>query len=279
MFRSANPALREEYFQPAEGAAALRQPESAVAEKPKVMTVAGTVNKTYILLALCVASAIFSWSLVVPAGSLGQSGEIDPNFSPGALIGIGAIGGLIFALITAFKPKAAPYTAPIYALLEGLFVGAISALYAVEFGQSTVGGFEMNIGMVFNAIILTFGMLGAMLLAWRTGIIKVTERFKMIITAAIGGIMLVYLIGFVMSFFGTGIPLIHGSGPVGIGFSVVVIGIAGLSLALDFEFIAQGVQAGAPKHMEWYAGFGLLVTLIWLYIEILHLLAKLQGRE
>ena len=280
MFRSSNPALREEYFQPAEGLSALRRPEGEVKAKPTTMTVSGTVNKTYILLALCVASAVFSWSLVVPADSVGADGQLHSKMSPLALMGIGGIGGLILALITIFKPRAAPITAPLYALFEGLLVGAISAYYAVAFGSATVGGFDLNIGMIFNAIILTFGMLGAMLLAWRTGIIKVTDRFRMIIVSAIGGIMLVYIIGFVMSyFFDSGIPLIHGSGPIGIGFSLVVIGIAGLSLALDFDFIARGVQAGAPKHMEWYAGFGLLVTLVWLYIEILHLLAKIQSRD
>jgi len=275
MFRSSNPAMRQDYFQPAEGLSALRRPgESAAVDKPTTMTVGGTVTKTYILLALCAASAIFAWSLVAPAGGGPSKVGVWP------LIGIGGLGGLLVGLFTVFKPAASPYTAPIYALLEGLLVGGLSAMYAVSFAKEDASGqLAPNYGMVFNAVLLTFGMLGAMLLAWRSGLIKVTDRFRMIIVSAIGGIMLVYLVGMVMSFFGGGIPLIHGSGPIGIGFSVVVIGIAGLSLTLDFDFIARGVQAGAPKHMEWYAGFGLLVTLVWLYIEILHLLAKLQGRD
>jgi uncharacterized YccA/Bax inhibitor family protein len=279
MFRSSNPALREEYFQPAEGLSALRRPEGEVKAKPTTMTVSGTVNKTYILLALCVASAVFSWSLVVPAGAVSAEGQIPDSSKPLLLMGIGGIGGLIFALITAFKPKAAPYTAPVYALLQGLFLGAVSALFALKYGESTPGGFEMNIGMVLNAIILTFGMLGAMLFLYRTGVIKVTDRFAAIIGSAIGAVMLVYVVGFVMSLFGGGIPLIHGSGPIGIGFSLLVIAIAGFSLTLDFEMVARGVQAGAPKHMEWYAGFSLLVTLVWLYLEILRLLAKIQSRD
>jgi uncharacterized YccA/Bax inhibitor family protein len=280
MFRSSNPALREEYFQPAEGLSALRRPEGEVKAKPTTMTVSGVVNKTYILLLLCAAAAVFSWSLVVPAGSVTAEGAIQSKVNPMLLIGGGAIGGLVLALITIFKPRAAPVTAPIYALVQGVFVGGVSAIYAVRFGNETVGGgFQLNVGMVLNAVLLTFGMLGAMLFLYRTGVIKVTDRFAAIIGSAIGAVMLVYVVGFVMSLFGGGIPLIHGSGPIGIGFSLLVIAIAGFSLTLDFEMVARGVQAGAPKHMEWYAGFSLLVTLVWLYLEILRLLAKIQSRD
>ncbi|MFG0275740.1 MAG: Bax inhibitor-1/YccA family protein [Phycisphaerales bacterium] len=279
MFRSSNPALREDYFQPAEGLSALGRPEGEVKAKPTTMTVSGVVNKTYILLLLCVAAAVFAWSFVVPGNSTGALGPAQAKLAY-MLMGVGAIGGLVLALVTIFKPKAAPVTAPLYALFEGVFVGAISAIYAVSFGNETVGGgFQLNVGMVLNAVLLTFGMLGAMLFLYRTGVIKVTDRFAAIIGSAVGAIMLVYVVGLVMSLFGSGIPLIHGSGPIGIGFSLVVIGIAGLSLTLDFEMVARGVEAGAPKHMEWYAGFSLLVTLVWLYLEILRLLAKLQSRD
>jgi len=180
----------------------------------------------------------------------------------------GAIGGLIFGLITAFKPTAAPYTAPVYAALEGLFLGGISALFEL-----------MYPGIVVQAVALTFGTLGALLLAYTSGLIKPTENFKLGITAATGAIFLVYMVSMVMNMFGSGgIGFIHDSGPIGIGFSVVVVIIAALNLVLDFDFIESGAKRGAPKYMEWYGAFGLLVTLVWLYLEILRLLSKLRSR-
>jgi len=180
----------------------------------------------------------------------------------------GLIGGFVIALVTIFKKNLSPITVPIYALLEGLFLGGISRFFEDRFP-----------GIASQAIILTLGILGALLLAYKSKLIKPTENFKLGVFAATGGIAMIYVIGFVMSLFGSGIPLIHESGMIGIGFSVFVVIIASLNLVLDFDFIEQGAEQGAPKYMEWYGAFGLLVTLIWLYLEILRLLAKLQSRD
>jgi uncharacterized YccA/Bax inhibitor family protein len=222
------------------------------------MTIGGTVNKTAILLLLVAMTAIWSWKKVM---TLGDISAMFPWMIGGAIV------GFIFALITIFKKTAAPYTAPVYALAEGVFLGALSAV------------FEMNYpGIAFQAITLTFGTLFALLLAYKSGLIKVTENFKLGVVAATGGIALVYLVSFIMSFFGSGIPLIHSSGPWGIAFSGFVVIIAALNLVLDFDFIENAAEQGAPRYMEWYAAFGLLVTLVWLYIEILRLLSKLRSR-
>lgn len=180
----------------------------------------------------------------------------------------GAIGGLVLALITVFKKTWAPVTAPLYALVEGFFLGAISAVYNAQFG-----------GIVMQAVMLTFGILFALLFAYRSGLIKATENFKLGVVAATGGIALVYLASIALGFFGIKIPLIHESGLVGIGFSLFVVVIASLNLVLDFDFIESGVEQGAPKYMEWYGAFGLMVTLVWLYLELLRLLSKLQSRD
>ena len=179
----------------------------------------------------------------------------------------GAIGGLIFALITCFKPTWAPITAPLYAAAEGLFIGAISAFAESRFP-----------GIVLQAVGLTFGTLFALLGAYRSGLIKATENFKLGVCAATGGIMMIYLATFILGMFGVHIPFIHGSGLFGIGFSAFVVVIAALNLVLDFDFIENASDHGAPKYMEWVGAFGLMVTLVWLYIEILHLLMKLRSR-
>jgi uncharacterized YccA/Bax inhibitor family protein len=158
-------------------------------------------------------------------------------------------------------------TAPLYAVLEGLFLGGISALYELKFQ-----------GIVIQAVALTFGTLAALLLAYKSRLIKVTENFKLGVVAATGGIALVYLISIGLGFFGIRMPYLHDSGPIGIGISVFIVIVAALNLVLDFDFIEQGAAQGAPKYMEWYAAFGLLVTLIWLYLEILRLLAKVRRR-
>jgi len=222
------------------------------------MTISGTVNKTAILLLLVAMTSIWSWKKVMAL----------PDFSAMApwMFG-GLIVGFIFAMITVFKPTAAAITAPIYALAEGVFLGAISAVMELQYP-----------GIVFQAITLTFGTLFALLAAYKSGMIKATENFKLGITAATGGIFFIYLISMVMGFFGVHIPLIHESGLIGIGFSLFVVVIAALNLVLDFDFIEQGAERGAPKYMEWYGAFGLLVTLVWLYIEILRLLSKLRSR-
>src|SRR5690606_9204169 len=180
----------------------------------------------------------------------------------------GAIGGFVIALVTVFKKEWAPVTAPLYALVEGFFLGAISALYN-----------HMYDGIVLQAVMLTFGTLFALLFAYRSGWIRATENFKLGVVAATGRIARVYLATSSMGFFDNRIPMIHESGIVGIGFSLFVIVIAALNLVLDFDFIESGAEQGAPKYMEWYGAFGLMVTLVWLYIEFLRLLAKLNSRE
>ena len=215
------------------------------------MTLEGAVNKTGIGLFLIMTAAYFTWT----------------NPSPPIMFG-GAIGGFVVALVTIFKKTWSPITVPVYALLEGLFLGGISRFFDDRFP-----------GIASQAIILTLGILGALLLAYKSKLIKPTENFKLGIAAATGGIFLIYMINIIMGFFGSGIPMIHESGMIGIGFSVFVVIIASLNLVLDFDFIEQGVEQGAPKYMEWYGAFGLLVTLIWLYLEILRLLAKLQSRN
>jgi uncharacterized YccA/Bax inhibitor family protein len=184
------------------------------------------------------------------------------------LLLVGAVGGLIVALVTVFKPTWAPVSAPIYALLEGLVIGGVSAVAEARFP-----------GIVIQAVGLTFGTCLALLLAYKSRLIRATENFKLGVVAATGGIFLFYVITMILGFFGVRIPLIYQSGPVGIIFSLVVVVIAALNLVLDFDFIEQGAARGAPRYMEWYAAFGLMVTLIWLYIEILNLLMKLRSRE
>jgi uncharacterized YccA/Bax inhibitor family protein len=220
------------------------------------MTIMGTVHKTALGLLLLMSTALFTWNM--PAG--------DPR-ATGLMI-VGMIGGLIVAIVTIFKHHLAKYTVPAYALLEGLALGGISKFFEV-----------MYPGIVNQAVMLTFGTLGALLLAYRSGLIKATENFKLGIVAATGGIFFVYLISWILSWFSVSIPLIHSNSNMGILFSIVVVVIAALNLVLDFDFIEEGSEKGAPKYMEWYGAFGLLVTLIWLYLEILRLLAKLSSRK
>ena len=217
------------------------------------MTIEGTVNKTAISLLLLVGTGYFTFDVVNPV----------------LLVGCG-IGGFVIAVITVFKKEWAPITVPIYASLEGAMLGGISYMYNSLYN-----------GIVTNAILLTLGILVSLLIAYRSGYIKPTENFKLGIFAATGGIAIVYLINFIMGFFGSGFSImnINNSSPLSIGFSVVVVIIASLNLVLDFDFIEEGAERGAPKYMEWYGAFGLLVTLIWLYLEILRLLAKINSRK
>ncbi|MGH9461359.1 MAG: Bax inhibitor-1/YccA family protein [Vicinamibacteria bacterium] len=251
--RSGNPALSAQTFQNLATTAAY--PGAAVRGEP--MTLQGTVNKTGISLLLCVVSAAWTWNMY-----LTNPGVVMPF-----LLG-GAIGGFIVAMVTVFKKTWSPLTVPIYALLEGLFLGAISAMFE-----------QMYPGIVIQAVGLTFGTLFALLMAYKSGLIKVTENFKLGVVAATGGIALVYFASIVLGFFGISIPYIHGSGTIGIIFSLFVVVIAALNLVMDFDFIETGAEQGAPKYMEWYGAFGLLVTLIWLYLEMLRLLAKLNQRR
>ena len=239
--RSGNPALRADVF------TKVRSLDSE-----NVMSIQGTVNKTFFLLLLTFFSA--SWVWRNPA-----------RFLP--FIWLGIIGGLIVALVTFFKKELAPVTSPIYALIEGLVLGTISAIMEKTYP-----------GIVMQAVALTFGTLFCLLLAYKSGLIKVTENFKLGIVAATGGIFLIYMISMVMGFFGARIPFIHESGPIGIGFSLFVVAIAALNLVLDFDYIEKGAKHGAPKYMEWYGAFALMVTLIWLYMEILRLLSKTRRR-
>ncbi len=221
------------------------------------MTIQGTVNKTAIMLICLLLSAMWTWNMFYTSGS--------PSAVMPWMIG-GAIGGFIVALITVFKKTVAPVTAPIYAVLEGLFIGGISSIFEA-----------MYPGIVIQAVGLTFGTLFALLFAYKSGFIKATENFKLGVVAATGSIMLIYVASMILGFFGIGIPFIHDSGPIGIIFSLVVVVIAALNLVLDFDFIENGAKHGAPKFMEWYAAFGLIVTLVWLYIEMLRLLSKLRS--
>ena len=252
--RSGNPVLKDDTFLDLGSGTVVRGDAGT-------MTLNGTVNKTAFLLVLTLAGALFSWSQFSAAMAAGNPGAIMPY------VWGGAIGGFIVALVTIFKKAWSPYTAPLYAALEGLFLGAVSAMFELRFP-----------GIVMQAVGLTFGTLAALLLAYRSGLVKATENFKLGVVAATGGIALIYLATIALGFFGINIPYIHESGLIGIGFSLFVVVVAALNLVLDFDFIETGVEAGAPKYMEWYGAFGLMVTLVWLYIEFLRLLSKLQRR-
>jgi uncharacterized YccA/Bax inhibitor family protein len=245
---TANPAMSEDVYRRAGYA------ESA----SSVMTFQGVALKTGILLVLLLIVAMLTWTHV-------KAGEPADAY---VLLVAGSIGGLIVALVTIFVPRFSPVTAPIYALLEGLVLGAISALFEARFP-----------GIAIQAVGLTSGTLAVMLFLYGTRIIRATEKFKICVIAATGAVCLVYLLDMVMSFFGARVPFIHETGLIGIGFSLVVVVIAALNLILDFDFIEQGVKREAPKYMEWYGGFSLLVTLVWMYLEILRLLSKLRGRD
>lgn len=251
--KSSNPALGGKTFE---------QYQPGI-QSAGAMTINGTINKTLILLALVVIPAVWVWDMFYQSGIDTEGGL--QNASLMYWLYGGLFGGLIFAFITIFKKTWAPFTAPIYAVLEGLFIGGISAIFEVQFS-----------GIVFQAVALTFGTLFAMLVTYRLGLIKVTEKFKMGVVAATGAIFVVYLLSFVLSMFSVNVPFIHSGGTIGILFSLFVIVIAALNLVLDFDFIEKGVEHGAPKYMEWYGGFGLIITLVWLYIEFLRLLSKLR---
>lgn len=246
--RTANPALGDDTFT---GFGRVAREEQ--------MSIQGTVNKAVLLLMCVFLTAAWTWSLFYR------------TMSPQAvlpLLAIGAIGGLIVALVTVFKQSWAPVTAPIYALLEGLVIGGVSAVAEAQLP-----------GIVIQAVGLTFGTCLALLLAYKSGMIRASENFKLGVVAATGGIALFYLLSLILGLFGLRISFLYQSGPLGIAFSLFVVVIAALNLVLDFDFIEQGATAGAPRYMEWYAAFGLMVTLIWLYLEILRLLMKLRSRD
>lgn len=256
--RTGNPTLNEKTF---EDFGVYRRDVAAEQSPADVMTVNGTAQKTLFLLLLAMGSACFTWSKTF-AGL-----EADPGSAMPWAIG-GLIVGLVTGLVICFKHTWAPLLAPVYALAEGLFLGGVSASLEAQYP-----------GIVIQAVGGTFGTLLGLLLAYQSGLIKATENFKLGIVAATGGICLVYLISLIGGFFGFPVPYIHAAGPIGIGFSLVVVVIAALNLVLDFDFIEQAAERGAPKYLEWYGAFALMVTLVWLYMEILRLLAKLRSRD
>jgi len=242
--RTSNPALSTKLFE--------KLPSASTGE---AMTVDGTINKTLILFGLLMIPAIWIWNQpFVPVSGL----------SSPILIG-SLIGGLVLAMVTVFKKTWAPVTAPIFALVEGVVIGALSSLFELSYP-----------GIVTQAVALTFGVMGLMLFLYRSGIIQVTEKFRLGVVASTGAVFLVYAASFVLGFFGVNVPYIHEGGPIGIGISLVIVGIAALNLVLDFDLIHQGAQQAAPRYMEWYGAFGLMVTMIWLYLELLRLLGKLR---
>ncbi|HUI84432.1 MAG TPA: Bax inhibitor-1/YccA family protein [Candidatus Binatia bacterium] len=249
--RTSNPALSGDTFR-AEGAA----------YGGEAMTVSGAVNKTGLLVILCVVTAAWTWNRFFGA----SPDEAMQSIS--LPIMAGGIGGFIVAMVTIFKKEWSAVTAPIYALLEGLVLGGVSAMLEMRFH-----------GIAIQAVALTFGVLVAMLVAYRSGIIKVTDKLRLGIVAATGGIAVFYFLQFILGFFGVHFTSINGATPIGIGFSIVVVIVAALNLVLDFDLIENGARYGAPKYMEWYGAFALMITLVWLYFEILRLLSKMRSRQ
>lgn len=250
IFKSSNPALSEKSFQGL----------SIAGSGGAVMTVRGTMNKLGFMLLLLMAGAFFTWN------------KVDKGQSVNAFMWAGAIGGLVIALVMMFKKEWAPYLAPAYAILQGLFIGAISATYNLVF-QETMPN------IITNAVGLTVGTAVAMFLLYNFRIIQATERFKSIVFTATAGIAIFYLITMVLRMFGVNVAFMHDSSMLGIGISLFVVAIAALNLIMDFDMIEQGAAQGAPKFMEWFGAFGLLVTLVWLYLEILRLLSRFASRD
>lgn len=247
--RSGNPVLNNSTFD------AFRSQSYGASN---VMTIQGAATKTLILLGLCVGTASMTWGMVK-----GQAvGQAYPW-----IIG-GMIGGLVLGFITQFKPTWSPITAPLYAMAEGLALGGISAAFELRFH-----------GIVFQALTGTFGTTFALLMAYQTGIIKATQNFRLGLFAATGGIMIMYLVMFVLRISGIYDANLMSMGLWGLAISAFVVVIAALNLVLDFDYIENAANQGAPKYCEWYGAFGLMVTLVWLYVEILRLLAIIAGRS
>jgi uncharacterized YccA/Bax inhibitor family protein len=241
MWRSGNPTLKGSIF---------GQSQASGAGIP--MTIDGTVNKSFLLLTLVLGGACLAWS--------------DPaRFFPFTLPLV--VAAFIVSLVTVFKKQWSMVTAPLYATLEGIVLGVLSVIFERRYP-----------GIVIHAVALTFGVMSCLLLAYKSRLVRASENFKLGVVAATGGIAIVYIIDLALGFFGRSIPLIHQSGAFGIGFSIFVVAVASFNLVLDFDFIENGARIGAPKYMEWYGAFGLMVTLVWLYLEILRLLAKTRRR-
>ena len=242
--RTSNPALREDVFSP-----------TRLDEGRGTMTVNGTVNKTGLLLILALFTASASWVL-------GTGGPAIGGWAIGA-----CLGGLVVAIATIVRPRWSPVTAPIYALLQGVVLGLVSMWFEASYP-----------GIAIQAVALTFGVFGVMLVLYRTGAVKVTQRFRAGVLGATLGIAVVYLVSLVLGLFGVRVPFLYDASPLGILISLAIVVVAALNLVLDFDLIERGARSGAPAYMEWYAAFGLLVTLVWLYLELLRLLAKLRER-
>lgn len=255
LMKTSNPALSSKTFQNLPSSVGY----GGMIDASSRMSLSGTVNKTGILLVCAIATAAWVWHLFLQSRDMT---DVAPFLT------VGAIGGFVVAMVTVFKKEWSPVTAPLYALLEGLVLGGVSAIFDFRYP-----------GVAFQAVGLTFGTLFVLLLAYTSGMIKVTQKFRLGVVAATGGIMLFYLLEMVLSFFHVQFLAINSGSGLGIAFSLFVCGIAALNLVLDFDFIEQGVSYGAPKYMEWYGAFGIMVTLVWLYLEILRLLSKMRSRS
>lgn len=249
----ANPVLNENIF----------RKESAVYSNTGTMTVGGTATKTLLLLLMVVAGAAYSWKVYYNA--------INPQSITGWMFG-GLIVAFIMAMIISFRPKSAPFLSPIYAAGEGLALGGISAIFNEQFALTAPN-------IVTNAVALTLVTAVVMFTVYRSGLVKVNSTFTKVLSIALISIMVFYLGSWIVSQFGVNLTMLHNSSPLSIGISLVIVAVAAFSLLMDFEFIRQASSAGAPKYMEWYGAFGLTVTLVWLYLELLKLLAKLANRE
>ena len=247
-FESRNPVLKEQMYQRTSQDTLDGNFIQTAGEK---MTVQGAVNKSLILSVILLITAIIGYSAPSPL-----------------LVYGGAIGGLIVVIVASFRPHLSPTLAPLYAGLEGLFVGGISAMYAYMFD-----------GIIFHAVSLTIAVLFIMLFVYQSGIIKVTDKFRTGVIMATGAIFVVYLLSFVLSFFGINLPYLHEGGTIGILISLAIIGVASLNLLLDFDNFEKGEKFGAPAYMEWFSAMGLMITLVWLYIEILRLLAIFSSSD
>jgi uncharacterized YccA/Bax inhibitor family protein len=244
--RSGNPSLNDRVFG--------SQPRPAYGEER--MTLQGSINKSFLLLVVLLAGAFWPWSQYLTTGDASVVGT--------PLL-VGALGGFVLAMIISFKANLAPVLSVPYAALEGLALGSISALLERRYP-----------GIAIQAVGLTFAVFAVMLVAYKLNIIRATERFRSIVIGATGAIALVYIVSMVLGFFHIAVPLLNSSSPLGIVVSLVIVGVAALNLILDFDFIESGAAQGAPRYMEWYAAFGLLVTMVWLYLEILRLLSKMR---
>jgi uncharacterized YccA/Bax inhibitor family protein len=253
IFKSGNPTLTEKMFDKSLELDASLQGS---------MTVRGAMNKFGFMMIMLIAGAAYNWHLY----------EEMKQDTMQTLMYVGVFGGLITAIAIIFKPNWAPFLAPIYALLEGLFVGGISVIMNAAFAKSYPG-------LVIQAVGLTFGVAISMFILYNFRIIKATERFKSIIFTATLGVGIFYLLTMVLNLFGVNVSFMYDSSLLSIGISLFVVAIAALNLILDFDMIEQGAERGAPKFMEWYGAFGLMVTIVWLYIEMLKLLSKLSSRD